>query len=85
MTNEKLKQESIKNAYGEYWEQCKIDENGWCDYDDWLNFIGQSIYYDLFDWKMRPKSLFGIDNNNGWIRIEEDGSNLPKQSGEYWF
>ena len=31
----------------------------------------------------RPKILNGIDNNNGWIKIESE-SDLPKESAEYW-
>jgi len=31
----------------------------------------------------RPKSLQGIENNNGWIKIESEGD-LPKENGKYW-
>ncbi len=31
----------------------------------------------------RPKSLQGIESNNGWIRIESE-EDLPKESGDYW-
>jgi len=83
-----LKLEVIKKAYGEYWEQVKdfVDENGWCDYHEWFKVIGHKIDYIFSkDFRIRPKSLSRIENNNGWIRIEEDGSNLPKESGDYWF
>lgn len=36
---------------------------------------------ELFDFDgkyIRPKSLNDFHNNNGWIRIEPDGSNLPE-------
>lgn len=32
----------------------------------------------------RPKSLHGIEHNNGWTKIEFDGSNLP-EPGCYYF
>lgn len=31
----------------------------------------------------RPKSLQGIETNNGWNRIDEVG--LPSENGDYWF
>jgi len=33
--------------------------------------------------KFRPKSLNGIENNNGWIKIESE-SDLPKGNGTFW-
>jgi len=30
----------------------------------------------------RPRQLQGIENNNGWIKIESE-DDLPKESGEY--
>ena len=30
-----------------------------------------------------PQSLQGIENNNGWIRIESE-EDLPNDSGDYW-
>jgi len=48
--------------------------------------IGSSMKSGL-DLIYRPKSIRTIDENNGWIRIEPDGSNLPKE-GEfkvYWY
>jgi len=35
----------------------------------------------LLQW--RPKSLSGLQNNNGWTRIEQYGSNLPAKFGKY--
>lgn len=32
---------------------------------------------------IRPKSLHGIENNNGWIKIESE-EDLPKESNGYW-
>ena len=69
------KEEKIKEAYGEYWEIVKnyLDEYGWC------RIFGKDQFAELegydkdnsneINW--RPKSLQGIENNNGWIKIEE--------------
>jgi len=32
----------------------------------------------------RPKSLSGIENNNGWIRVESE-EDLKLERGYYWF
>lgn len=82
------KEESIQEAYGEYWDLVKnhIDENGWCGKRKKIKFeeLKKSfdIQYDLFNFYwFRPKSLDGIDNNNDWIKIESD-SDLPKENIE---
>jgi hypothetical protein len=31
--------------------------------------------------RITPKSIIGIDNNNGWLSVKEHG--LPKEQGEY--
>lgn len=67
--------------------------NGWDDVKDWLkenNLISDESYYDmtcreldngdLISVKIRPKSLKGIEDNNGWIRIESE-DDLPKVDG----
>ena len=63
------KQEKIQEAYGKYWEQVKdyVDENGWC-----YAFFTLKTYFktDFTSEKWRPKSLIGIEDNNGWIKIE---------------
>lgn len=33
---------------------------------------------------LRPKTLIGIENNNGWIKIESE-DDLPKETGTYHF
>lgn len=79
------KLEAIKKAYGEYFTQCKPDKNGWSTYDSWFKYIGNKIDYEYSDNKImniRPKSISGIDNNNGWIKINTE-SDLPEQGGEY--
>ena len=91
MTNLDAKEEAIKKAYGEYFEQLTNEakqiallNNGWLHYDlitddrgTLLNCIEMERDIDYY----RPKSLQGIENNNGWIRIESE-SDLPK-IGEY--
>lgn len=75
------KQEAIKKAYGEYWENVKnyVDENGYLDKQVFSNYKGityEEISSILFLHNTLttciPLSLQGIENNNGWIRIESD-------------
>lgn len=83
MTNEQAKQEAIKKAYGEYYEPNfhHINENGLIHYISEPNLIGLKIYGDKFHsngfGSFVLKELWDIENNNGWTRIEPDGSNLP--------
>jgi len=46
------------------------------------NELNTYIGGDMEPSRWRPLILDDIEDNNGWIRIEPDGSNLPK-SGEY--
>jgi len=70
------KQEKIQEAYGEWFKECSPDENG-------LSIINES-YYPNIEWMNKgfgynkPKSLQGIENNNGWIKIETE-DDLPMQ------
>jgi len=82
----KLKQQAIEAAYGEFWEQVKdfVDENGWID----LKSIHPNIFNFKFelseDWNYwRHKTLENLETNNGWIRIESE-KDMPKDSGRYW-
>lgn len=85
-TNEEAKQEAIKKAYGEHWDKVKhcIDGDGYFHIDE---VEDTGLDYDTLDRKgssrFRPNSLSGIENNQGWIRIEPDGSNLPTKKGSY--
>jgi hypothetical protein len=80
------KQEIIKKAFGEYWEQLKdyADENGFCDAHKTLSifssFKEQEI--DMSGNYWRPLSLKGIEDNNGWLSIEFHG--LPNKEDTYW-
>ena len=88
MTNLEAKQEAIKKAYGEYWENVKdyVDNDGWIDNSIPKFTFGQLKNLDLEyknDVFFRPKSLQGIENNKGWIRIESK-DDLPKEEGNYF-
>lgn len=82
------KQEKIKEAYNNSIILEVVDENGWnrkrifnqgeidnekFDYEA----VGHGIYIS------RPKSLKGIENNNGWIKIESE-DDLPKNEYVFW-
>jgi len=70
------KEECIKNSYENIGEVIVSDnKNGW----KLLELVPKDKYR-LFDIKgqiARPKSLSGIENNNGWIKIESE-ADLPK-------
>lgn len=84
MNIEKLKNDAIEKSYGGFYFKCKPNENGWSkELNDFLHHLGETddvewLNYTITDF-WRPKSLAGIENNRGWIIIEEDGSNLPKE------
>ena len=87
MTALNAKQEAIKKAYGEYWETVKdkITDDGFAPYVLLENSIGIMFQFRTFiiadcnpEIHVRPISLQGIKNNNGWIRIESE-ADLPKQ------
>lgn len=79
----KSKQEVIQEAYGEYWDGlsgaakvCALSNNGIIS--PLISGCGiiprDFITYN--DMGFRPRSLKGIENNNGWIRIESE-ADLP--------
>jgi hypothetical protein len=93
----KSKEEIIKEAYGSFWLMLSnnIDCKGWClnktldkktDFLDLIDSVGikrqikSNVQGNLI---FRPKSLDGIENNNGWIKIESE-TDLPKESGLFW-
>lgn len=70
------KQEAIKKAYGEYYDICKPNENGWTiaeffPYGKMEPEYGEDYGNDLHTFYIRPKSLQGIETNNGWINTLE--------------
>ena len=87
MTNIEAKQEAIKKAYSEHWDKVKdyVDENGWASYP---NVQKHDYDFGKLEFKdgctfLRPESLKGIENNNGWIKIESE-KDLPKDNKDYW-
>ena len=85
MTNLEAKQEAIKKAYGEYFIHADI--NGWIKFGMYCpSDLGIEDYDEIVDtigiW--RCKSLQGIENNNGWIRIESE-EDLPKEEIDLHF
>lgn len=96
MTNEEAKLQAIKNAYGENWDKVKkyVTKEGWIA----NKYLGSSdfVLYEPFHkegyWdedlkkveaQFRPAPLSGIDNNNGWIRINSV-DDLPKENAIFW-
>lgn len=75
---ETSKQKAIQKAYGEYWDSVKdyIDNNGWINTTKFSVFTAPTSMPNNFETngemcrKIRPKSLKGIENNNGWIKIK---------------
>jgi len=89
------KQDKIQEAYGEYWDKLHhtnkiqgFENDGWCDFYNFCfnyNIVDHKPLLKTFDINIedcliRPKSLQGIENNNGWIKIESE-SDLPKTRG----
>mgnify|MGYP003483865784 FL=1 len=84
----KTKEEVIKEAWGKNYEEFKdhIDSDGWARYP---HFQKHEMIEDVRPIEFRsqgadfrPKSLQGIENNNGWIKIESE-DDFPKP-GQYW-
>lgn len=85
--------EKIRQAYIEYWEQLSeqaqemaLNNFGWIFRRDSIKRNGgldDSIEMEHHLIYTRPKSLQGIENNNGWIRIDSE-DDLPNEKGDYW-
>lgn len=81
------KQEAIKKAWGDQYPPDGVDDNGWSkkefkygeynvsDFDAKMYLCGANI---------RPKELQGIENNNGWIKIENEKDFPQKDDCDYW-
>lgn len=86
------KQEKIKEAYGQYWDLVndQIDENGWLDQKGihkplpGLTMDVLNPYDPKYCYYMRPVSLAGLDDNNGWISIESE-ADFPKNKLDHSF
>ena len=78
------KEEKIQEAYGEYFNK-DINDNGWCNNHS-LRIRVDALEIDRSRFGWRPKSLQGIENNNGWIKIESEYQYDLLENGEYeWY
>lgn len=92
MTNEDLKLEAIKKAYGEHWENVKtyVNQDGWIEGGKDREFpepmfdpsIGELEEHEMH-YLWRPKSLAGIENNRGWISMHSI-HDLTIVKGQYY-
>ena len=86
----KSKKEVIQEAYGDVFnklpedvKQYAIENNGFIPKETFISFLGHRIWGSAESTRInsllhcRPKSLEGIESNNGWIRIESE-EDLPK-------
>lgn len=82
------KQEAIEKAYGEHWDIVgkHVDEDGYLHhpkggevtFEPFIGFMDEHPTKDAY----RPKSLSGIETNNGWISILSE-DDLPKPNLNY--
>lgn len=92
------KQEKIKEAYGLYWKDYGhlADDNGFIYQSDLfypdtemkkqgveIEIISVEHKHKWSNIKWRPKTLSGIEDNNGWIKIESE-EDAPVNEGIYW-
>ena len=84
------KEDKIKESWAELGinaSQSTYDNDGWCysyfcgDIED--NYGSKTIDFDFEVGKFRPKTLQGIEDNNGWI-VLESVDDLPKTVAFYW-
>lgn len=83
------KEEKIKGAWGILIPEFGVKANGWSceqilnkDLEKYRNG-NFDIIYSAIGAFVRPKSLEGIEYNNGWIKIESE-ADLPTEIGIYW-
>lgn len=88
------KEQAIKQAYGDKYDTLKdqIDENGWVEHcpgeeghPNWRDLV--KYEYELeciegFPDQWRPKSLRGLETNQGWISVREG---VPHDQQHCWF
>lgn len=73
---------AIEVAYGEYWpiiDKSKLDMAGWLPLEEAHDILSEKklemehksnyVYFSKYEYKVRPKSLVGIELNNGWKAI----------------
>lgn len=68
------KLDTIKKAYGNYSDVALglCDDDGWIRKQNYYTYFPQDIQKSDCGDFLRPKSLKGIEDNNGWIKIESD-------------
>lgn len=88
----KTKKEVIQSAWAENWDllfyserEHALQNNGWIPNTGLklinkitFDFKEMHITYGSPEQWIRPKSIAGIETNNGWIRIESE-ADLPKE------
>jgi len=69
----KTKEDVLKESYGEYWKHFKdlVSYDGWTA-KSLIPFMNVSDI-EFVNKLQRPKSLKGIENNNGWIKYNGKG------------
>lgn len=83
------KEEKIKEAWGEYWNKLpnEVQEKALKNNGFVSQYFENLLTIDKRERKLfeiRPKSLQGIETNNGWIKIESE-DDLPKDYIECYF
>lgn len=89
MNSTMTKEEKIKEAWGVYISIVEkyIDQNGFITFWDKRKLSFMNIDYEVCENEecgtvYRPKSLVGIENNNGWLKIESE-EDLPKVCDDF--
>ena len=78
------KQEKIKEAWGECWNKLpnEVQEKAFKNNGFVSQYFEHLLNIDKRErkfFKTRPKSLQGIENNNGWIKIESEEQRFPDE------
>ncbi|MNK78055.1 hypothetical protein D3C87_976730 [compost metagenome] len=72
-------EQAIEQAYGKYWATlgCEVTREGWIDLEYAHKILKEKeiemehksnyVYFSKYEYKVRPASLKGIENNNRWI------------------
>lgn len=81
------KQQAIKKAWGDKYPTDGVDEDGWSKkefkYGDYnVSDFDAKMY--LCGANIRPKELKGIEDNNGWIKMNQKRDNLPTEHCKCW-
>jgi hypothetical protein len=80
----KTKEEVIKEAYPQKYTAI-IDKDGWTNHVALRHFKKDELDSKIKEGRLiyRPKSLNGIETNNGWTKILSE-ADLPSESGDYY-